>query len=528
MLLAACAATLARAEPSREIIGLQTPRPLSFEELVSLSEQEQVSAATSARLDRILSQPAISNEAWFRGSRPRRPESDAFGPVLRAAMWNINQGLRQDMIQLALSDPAGFEKAVLRQRPLSPAKLHRVREQLQALQGIDLLVLNEADWGMERTDYRNITRELANSLRMNYAFGVEFLELNLYPRTPTEPDEPDAAPDIEADVDPRRYLGLTGTAILSRYPIRNARIVRLPDCYDWFSEETKDIAPLERARRWSAKRVFEQEVRQQVRRGGRMALIADIDVPDLPEGKATVVATHLEDRSPPACRRQQMAALLSAIGGVENPIILAGDLNTSGGDQTPTSVRRELWKCFTGARWAGFVIRVLNPTSIPLSLLMPVNSFKNFRDPTAKHIPLLLPNPERGLFDDVRRFGFEDASGFDFQGNPERSVKGRRGTLANSNARGPKGFEPTFRLPRTFRNVVGVYKLDWFMIKPAGQDGDTGRQFTPHNARTLRRVNEAAKPHLSDHHPIMVDLPLREPAPRFRYATCGRCEASSE
>ena len=42
----------------------------------------------------------------------------------------------------------------------------------------DVIVLNEADWGVKRTDYRNVTRELAAALQMNYAFGVEFVEVD--------------------------------------------------------------------------------------------------------------------------------------------------------------------------------------------------------------------------------------------------------------------------------------------------------------------------------------------------------------
>jgi hypothetical protein len=36
-----------------------------------------------------------------------------------------------------------------------------------------------------------------------------------------------------------------------------------------------------------------------------MGLIADIAIPDLPTGEATVVAPHLENRCAPACRRQR-------------------------------------------------------------------------------------------------------------------------------------------------------------------------------------------------------------------------------
>ncbi len=61
-----------------------------------------------------------------------------------------------------------------------------------------------------------------------------------------------------------------------------------------------------------------------------MALIADLAIPELPTGEATIVATHLENKCKPACRRQQMQALLAEVKEEKNPVVLAGDLNTTG------------------------------------------------------------------------------------------------------------------------------------------------------------------------------------------------------
>jgi hypothetical protein len=105
-------------------------------------------------------------------------------------------------------------------------------------------------------------------------------------------------------VDRQRYHGLHGTAILSRYPIERARILRLPVCYDWYGKEYKAISKLEQGKRWSAHKLFRERVERELRQGGRMALIADISVPDLPTGHATIVATHLENKCPRECRRR--------------------------------------------------------------------------------------------------------------------------------------------------------------------------------------------------------------------------------
>ena len=40
-----------------------------------------------------------------------------------------------------------------------------------------MLILNEVDWGVKRTDYREVVRELAKTLNMNWAYGVEFVEV---------------------------------------------------------------------------------------------------------------------------------------------------------------------------------------------------------------------------------------------------------------------------------------------------------------------------------------------------------------
>ena len=48
--------------------------------------------------------------------------------------------------------------------------------QMDILQSADVLVLNELDWGMKRSDYRAVVKDLADALKMNWAYGVEFKE----------------------------------------------------------------------------------------------------------------------------------------------------------------------------------------------------------------------------------------------------------------------------------------------------------------------------------------------------------------
>mmetsp|Transcript_32952 Transcript_32952/g.55854 ORF Transcript_32952/g.55854 Transcript_32952/m.55854 type:complete len:100 (-) Transcript_32952:2189-2488(-) len=37
----------------------------------------------------------------------------------------------------------------------------------------DIIILNEMDWGMARSSNNHTIRSMANSLRMNYAYGVD-------------------------------------------------------------------------------------------------------------------------------------------------------------------------------------------------------------------------------------------------------------------------------------------------------------------------------------------------------------------
>jgi endonuclease/exonuclease/phosphatase family metal-dependent hydrolase len=73
-------------------------------------------------------------------------------------------------------------------------------------------------------------------------------------------------------------------------------------------------------------------------------LLVDLDVPEAPGHAVTVVSTHLENRAKPKIRRQQMEELLKQIHDIAHPVIVAGDLNTSGSDSTPTSIENMLYK----------------------------------------------------------------------------------------------------------------------------------------------------------------------------------------
>ena len=313
-------------------------------------------------------------------------------------------------------------------------------------------------------------------------------------------------------MDRERYHGLHGTAILSRYPINSSRIVRLPLCYDWYTQEAKGVAKLEKGKRWAAHKLFRERIQREIRHGGRMALIVRVMIPELPTREATIVAVHLENRCAPACRLRQMQALLAEVKEDQNPVIFAGDLNTTGKNNVPTSLRSEIMSRVTDYKfWAGQAVSHFHPLGIYQYALVPVHCFHAYHDPTAFHLPILWENGERPLFKTVEQFRFSDGRSFDFRGDPEHSLKGRKRTLADSDERAGKGFVPTYTFARDYMGLAGSLKLDWFFVKPFILDprrNDQSYLFAPHLARTMREVNEATKERISDHPPMTVDLPL--------------------
>jgi len=139
---------------------------------------------------------------------------------------------------------------------------------------------------------------------------------------------------------------------------------------------------------------------------------------------------------------------------------------------------------------------------------------RRYADPTVRSIPLFSPNRARKFFTTLKKFRFADGNAFDFRGDELRSTNEKKKTLANSNERGGKGFITTYQVKRPFY-ILGKYKLDWIFIKPANLKDPTNRkesyQFAPHFGRTLTLINEATEDRLSDHRPMLVDLPLGEP-----------------
>jgi endonuclease/exonuclease/phosphatase family metal-dependent hydrolase len=513
----------------------RAPELLTYDELVQLYEQETPPVALQDKLGRLLTTPFVSNAASERGVKPLLPDTARLGSVVRVVQWNVERGLEYDAVKLAFTDASGFAKLIdSKAYPRGGGKRRRVLQQVELMKQADVVVLNEVDFGMRRTDYRDVAADLASALRMNYAYGVEFVEVDpiALGREQFEELPPKERAELasEISVDRARYRGLHGTAILSRFPLENVRVEPFEQQpHDWYKDELKSVRPLEAGKRKAGELIFQEKVRREVRRGGRMMLTAEINDSRLPGGRMTVVATHLESKTKSEGRRKQLEELLARIKDASAPVVVAGDMNTSTQDGTPLSAER-LLKNRLGSRsfWIKQGLGILTGVKLPRLLLGGLNAYRRQADPTVRSIPLVASNPEAEFFDELKDFRFADGNAFDFRGEEGRSIGGKDDTLANSNQRGDKGFITTYEVERTVA-FVGKFKLDWIFVRPPAltehDDDAQPHRFAPHFGRTLKSLNNALTDRISDHSPVMVDLPLAEPravkGKRRRTATRG-------
>jgi endonuclease/exonuclease/phosphatase family metal-dependent hydrolase len=515
-LLFSCLPRTAAAQASAK-----TPELFTYEELVQLYELKDPPEPLQNKLNLLLTTPFVSNAAAAKGVRPLFPHSPKLGKFLRVVEWNIERGLEYEAIRGAFGDQQTFSKLLNpAHHPRGSEKRKLVLNQVALMKQADVIVLNEVDWGMKRTEYRNVAAELAAALEMNYAYGVEFVEVDpiaLGRETFEElSSEDQKALGAEIKVDPASYKGLHGSAILSRFPLENVKLRPFTyQAHDWYADELKSISPVEKGKRKAANLLLQEKIRREVRRGGRMMLTAEIADVQLPGGRVTIVATHLEDKTKPEGRRKQIEELLAQLADVKTAVVLTGDLNTSTGDGTHTSLKREL-KNRLGSKsfWLKQGLSILTGIKLPSLAVDSINAYRKQSDPTVKSIPLVAKNAEAEFFERIKEFRFNDGGAFDFRGERQRSVDERSAVLANSNQRGEKGFVTTFEVERTIA-FVGKFKLDWFFVKPpAVTDPEAKNQpflFAPHFGRTLKVLNESIEDRISDHAPVMVDLPLAEP-----------------
>jgi endonuclease/exonuclease/phosphatase family metal-dependent hydrolase len=146
------------------------------------------------------------------------------------------------------------------------------------------------DYGMARTGNLFVAREIAESLRLNYVFAPCYLALN-------------KGSGLESKVEGENALGLHGNALFSRFPLRRAHSIALPNGKDKMRGKEKRL-------------------------GNQRAVVADVLHP---RGEFRAVSLHLDAHSTQAHRARQMRLVLEHIARLELqlPTLIGGDWNTT-------------------------------------------------------------------------------------------------------------------------------------------------------------------------------------------------------
>lgn len=495
------------------------PRLLSFKELISLAENPEQEGPAGKKMDELLRSPFIDNSVYFRSGLPETTIHPELGPSLRISTWNIEKSVRVSEAATALASEAAFEKMLrpeIREEPMAREETIRQRA---ALAASDVLLLQEMDIGHCRSGYLFAAQHLARKLKMNFVYAPQQLEIDPVHLGLDHIHFDNGDTDSEAcralGGKSTVYKGVFGVAVLSRYPIKNVELFQLREQpYDWYEGEIQKPDFLEIGRRKGANALFQFQPIREVKAGGRAFTRVDLHVPGIPLETLSVINVHLEIKATPKERRLQIEEILSYIKGIQNPVVLAGDFNSSSTDVSATSLSRFAKNTTTNPRHLlalGLYIAQITGISQVQGI---VNGFKNLRDPLAWNIPVILPNKTKGLFTTIEKFRFEDGGAFDFRGDPERSMHGRSGELSNSNQRhDTKGFTFTYSLPRPI-GIIGRQRLDWIFVKSlltSPKDKKGPYRLAPHFGETLGLVNLGVSEPFSDHHPITTVLPISEP-----------------
>lgn len=221
-------------------------------------------------------------------------------PQLRNLTTVINQGLHQ---AFEVHRPKTSTPIPNRPRPLKAvtwniergkqlAALRRSLQQDSRLNDADFYFLTEVDWGMARSENRNIAAELAESLDLYAYFAPSYFNFTL-------------GHGSERGLEGQNSLGLHGKAILSRYPLEDLRVARMANAIDKLKSK-------------------------EARLGEKRALVADCRLGDQ---VLTLACTHLDAFSSPRARAAQLGRAIEALNG-QPCALIAGDWNTNTLDTT--------------------------------------------------------------------------------------------------------------------------------------------------------------------------------------------------
>lgn len=231
------------------------PELLKFESIEE-TERSEVYARIRPEVERILN--AVVREDF--ADEEGLPASDS----VSAVAWNIERGSYLESI------------------------ISRLGEH-EHLADKDLYLLTELDYGMARSDNLFVAQEIAKALRLNYAFAPIYIALQ-------------KGSGVESEVEGENTHSIHGLAMFSRYPMKNAHAVPLPNGKDKMLGKEKRLGYLR-------------------------ALIADIEHP---AGEFRAVTLHLDAHCSRKHRHRQLKIVLDHLSTLPHlPTVIGGDWNTS-------------------------------------------------------------------------------------------------------------------------------------------------------------------------------------------------------
>ena len=249
------AAALSHEEVARIVRERLRPR---FAELAACRSTPELLAHSSYQDIRPLAERVLGNTETGCFAPDSAPRKAAY----RLVAWNLERGIQFEGLLEAMRTHAYLSSS-------------------------DVYLLTETDVGMARSGNRNVARQLARALRLNYAFAPCYLNLA-------------KGAGVENEAAGENALGLHGNAVLSRYPIRGARTIQLPNGKDKMRGREKRL-------------------------GQQAAAAAEIRFPGL---DLTVCSVHLDAQSRQRHRRDQMERIIDALPPFR-PAVIGGDWNTT-------------------------------------------------------------------------------------------------------------------------------------------------------------------------------------------------------
>lgn len=221
-------------------------------------EESALYGELRAEVERVLG-GVVVEETGAQAPRARRDGS------VRVTAWNVERG-------------KSFEN------------ICRVLEGHEDIRESDVLLLTELDYGMARTSNRFVARDLAERLGMHFAFAPCYIALN-------------KGSGLESEVEGENTHALHGNALLSRFPLRRAHSLALPNGKDKMRGKEKRL-------------------------GSQRAVVAEVEHP---AGPFRAVSLHLDAHSTQLHRLRQMRVLLDHLDTLTPrlPVVVGGDWNTS-------------------------------------------------------------------------------------------------------------------------------------------------------------------------------------------------------